>query len=69
VKVRDGKAGCPAFRLVFLDFGRLDLVLLKLLIKGTSGDSETLGGFLHSASLFLKHSFDVLFFEFQKGET
>lgn len=52
-----------------LDFGRLDLVFLNLLIKGTSRDSETLRGFLHSASLFLKHSLDVLFFEFQEGET
>ena len=51
-----------------LDFGRLDLVLLYLLVKGTAWYAEARRCLFHSTALFLQYSFDVLLFEFEKSK-
>ena len=51
-----------------LDFGHRDLVLLDLLIKRASRNTETLGGLLNATFLLMQHSLDVLLFEFYQCE-
>jgi hypothetical protein len=51
-----------------LDFGHRDLMLLNLLIKRAARDPKTLRGLLNATTLLMKHSLDVLFFEFQKRQ-
>ena len=44
-------------------------MFFDFLIKRASWDAESLGGFLDTTAFFLKYSLDVLFLEFEEGQT
>lgn len=47
----------------------LDLMFLDLLIERTARDTQSFGGILHPAPLFLKHPLNMLLFQLEKSET